>query len=97
MRSTGVICTVVLASLYGPISAEHTKSLQQFSPVMERKRWEELYKSKPTDYVLQIAWHKARATCRCVNPEMRRQSNNWLDKRNLGNISFNVKTGRVYK
>jgi hypothetical protein len=83
------------ATLYGPISAAHTRLMQQFAVVQERKNWEASYRSKPTDYVLTVAWHVARAGCRCLTVEARAQSLRWLGNRGLRGVRINVYNGKL--
>ena len=83
-------------NLFGPISAAHSKSLQQFDVVRQRRDWQRIFRSKPTDHVLQVAWHKARAKCRCVDASSRHQSQRWLERRGLSNARFDVDKGTMW-
>lgn len=81
--------------LYGPVSAQHTRLLQTFQVGTERRNWIASYRSKPTDYVLLVAWHVARRTCRCVTAAQREASRRWLNARGLRCVRFNVYNAKL--
>jgi hypothetical protein len=69
--------------------------MAQFQVATERRNWEASYPSKASDYVLAVAWHVARADCRCLAWEARTQSRRWLADRGLSGVRINVYNGKL--
>lgn len=83
--------------LYGPITLAHTRLMQSFRVNAERRNWMGSFGNRyvPSDHLLLVAWHVARADCRCVTIAQRTASRRWLAARGLSCVRFNVYTGEM--